>query len=184
MAEEGAHGANSINIGCGPKTSFAAHSQWPVGHVMQPGDFVKVDMGAAWKGYHADFVRSYFVGHTTQRHRDIWKWLNETQIETGLALRPGMVGGEIFDRAHARISRHLDNFPREFVGHGLGLSSHEQPRMNHVNRTVIEPDTVVCLEFSYYHDGARHHTEDTFLITEKGVEFWTESCPRELVMKA
>ena len=36
------------------------------------------------------------------------------------------------------ISKYLDKFPREFVGHGLGLGSHEQPRMNYVNTTVLE----------------------------------------------
>jgi Xaa-Pro aminopeptidase len=182
MATEGAHGINFINIGCGPDTSFAAHAPFPTGHVMALGDFVKVDMGATYMGYPADFVRSYFVGHASERQRDIWKWLNEVQVETGLGLRPGMTGGEIFDASYARISRHLNNFPREFVGHGLGLSSHEEPRMNHVNRTVLEPNTVVCLEFSYYHDGVRHHTEDTFLVREDGVEFWTRNCPRDLIV--
>ena len=182
MFQEGAHGINFINVGCTPDTSFAAHAQWPTGHVLAHGDFVKVDMGASWKGYPADFVRSYFVGETTQRHKDIWKWLNDVQIEPGLGLKPGMTGGEIFDGAYTKISRHLNNFPREFIGHGLGLSSHEEPRMNHVNRTVLEPGTVVCLEFSYYHEGCRHHTEDTFLVTDSGIEWWTEPCGRDLVV--
>jgi len=184
MAAEGAHGINFINIGCGPNTSFAAHAYFPTGHVMAPGDFVKVDMGATYMGYPADFVRSYFIGHASQRQQDIWRWLNEVQVETGLGLKPGMTGGEIFDASYARISQHLENFPREFIGHGLGLSSHEQPRMNHVNRTVLEPNSVVCLEFSYYHDGVRHHTEDTFLVKDDGVEFWTRECPRELIVPA
>jgi hypothetical protein len=28
----------------------------------------------------------------------------------------------------------------------------------------------------------RFHTEDTFLVKDDGVEFWTEGCPRELVV--
>ena len=63
-----------------------------------------------------------------------------------------------------------------------GLNPHEQPRMNQVNRTVLEPDTVICIEYSYYHDGVRHHTEDTFLLKADGVEHWTADCPRELVV--
>ncbi len=55
--------------------------------------------------------------------------------------------------------------------------------MNEVNRTVLEGPAVICIEYSYYHDGCRHHTEDTFLVTEAGVENWTESCPRELIVK-
>ncbi|MFC7399935.1 M24 family metallopeptidase [Chelatococcus sp. GCM10030263] len=182
MIEEGAHGVNFINIGCGPENSFAAHAPFPNDHVMQRGDFAKVDMGAMYLGYSADFVRSYFLGETTERHRDIWSWLNETQLELGHWMRPGMTGGEVFDRGYSLISRHLNKFPREFVGHGIGLGSHEQPRMNAVNRTVLEAGSVICLEYSYYHDGVRHHTEDTFLLKDDGVEHWTAACGRELVV--
>lgn len=182
MIAEGADGIHFINVGCGPKTSFAAHSPFPTGHKMNVGDFVKVDMGAMYRGYPADFVRSYFIGHTSERHKEIWARLNEVQLELGAWLKPGITGGEIFERGFNQISRYLPNFPREFVGHGLGLNPHEQPRMNQVNRTVLEADTVVCLEYSYYHDGVRHHTEDTFLVKEDGVEHWTANCPRELIV--
>jgi Xaa-Pro aminopeptidase len=182
MIAEGADGIHFINVGCGPKTSFAAHSPFPTGHKMNVGDFVKVDMGAMYRGYPADFVRSYFIGHTSERHKEIWARLNEVQLELGAWLKPGITGGEIFERGFNQISQYLPNFPREFVGHGLGLNPHEQPRMNQVNRTVLEADTVVCLEYSYYHDGVRHHTEDTFLVKEDGVEHWTANCPRELIV--
>ena len=56
--------------------------------------------------------------------------------------------------------------------------------MNKVNRSVLEANSVVCLESSYYHDGVRHHTEDTFLVKENGVDWWTESCPREFIVPA
>ncbi len=182
MIENGADGFKFINVGCGPKTSYAAHAPFPVGHTIKRGDFVKVDMGAFCLGYGADFVRSYFAGEATDRHKDIWRWLNDVQMELGMSMRPGMTGGEIFDKGYEMISKHLPNFPREFLGHGLGLGSHEQPRLNHVNKTVLEPNTVYCIEYSYYHDGCRHHTEETFLVTDSGVECWTKDCPRELVV--
>jgi Xaa-Pro aminopeptidase len=182
MIAEGADGIHFINVGCGPKTSFAAHSPFPIGHTIKIGDFVKVDMGAMYRGYPGDFVRSYFVGHTTDRHKEIWARLNEVQLELGAWLKPGVTGGECFEFGYKHISKYLKNFPREFVGHGLGLNAHEQPRMNAVNKTVLEPNTVICIEYSYYHDGVRHHTEDTFLVKADGVENWTENCPRELVV--
>lgn len=183
MMQEGAHQIRFINIGCGPKTSFAAHAPYPYGHTMQVGDFVKVDMGAIYGGYYADFVRSYFIGEASQRQQDIWRWLNEAQLEVGHALRPGMVGGEIFEMFHRKISRNLAKYPREFIGHGIGLGSHEQPRMNAVNKAVLEANAVVCMESSYYHDGVRHHTEDTFLVKEDGVDMWTADCPRDLIVQ-
>ncbi|HZP77334.1 MAG TPA: Xaa-Pro peptidase family protein [Pseudolabrys sp.] len=182
MIADGADGIHFINVGCGPKTSFAAHSPFPIGHTIKAGDFVKVDMGAMYRGYPGDFVRSYFVGHTSDRHKEIWKRLNEVQLELGAWLKPGVTGGECFERGYQHISKYLKNFPREFVAHGLGLNPHEQPRMNAVNKTVLEANTVICIEYSYYHDGVRHHTEDTFLVKADGVENWTANCPRELVV--
>lgn len=184
MIDEGADGIKFINIGCGPKNSYAAHDPFPRGHKINRGDFVKVDMGANYLGYGADFVRSYFVGEASERQKEIWKRLNEVQLELGRFLKPGLTGGEIFDKGHSMISRYLNNFPREFVAHGLGIGSHEQPRANHVNKTVLEGPAVICIEYSYYHDGVRHHTEDTFLVTDKGVENWTANCPRELIVPA
>ncbi|MCS0497222.1 Xaa-Pro peptidase family protein [Ancylobacter sp. MQZ15Z-1] len=184
MIDEGSDGYRFINIGCGPKTSYAAHAPFPVGHTIARGDFVKVDMGATCLGYSADFVRSYFVGETSQRHQDIWKWLNEVQMELGMGMRPGMTGGEVFDKGYAMISKYLEKFPREFLGHGIGVGAHEQPRLNQVNRSVIEPDSIICIEYSYYHAGCRHHTEETFHVKENSVECWTERCPRELIVAA
>jgi Xaa-Pro aminopeptidase len=182
MIDEGADGIRFINIACGPRNSYAAHAPFPTGATIRSGDFVKSDMGASYLGYNGDFVRSYFVDRTTDRHIEIWKRLNDAQLELGASMRPGMTGGELFERGYALVSRYLEKFPREFIGHGLGIGSHEQPRMNRVNRSVLEVPAVICIEYSYYHDGVRHHTEDTFLVTHKGVDNWTAGCPRDLVV--
>ena len=61
-----------------------------------------------------------------------------------------MTGGECFERGFNHISKYLPNFPREFVGHGLGLNPHEQPRMNRVNKTVLEPDMLFMIHPNQY----------------------------------
>jgi Xaa-Pro aminopeptidase len=181
MIDEGADTISFIYIGAGD-VSFAAHSRFPRGHILKEGDFVKVDMGAQYMDYPADFVRSYYLGSASQRAKDIWKWLNECQLALGEWIQPGVTGGEIFQKAYADISKHLDNYPREFFGHGLGLSPHEQPRMNKVNKTVLEPNSVLCLETSYYFEGNRFHSEETYLLKEGVKEHWTAHCPRDLIV--
>ena len=182
MYKEGADNVRFINVGCGP-VSFSAHCPYPIDYVLKNGDFVKVDMGAEVKGYPADFVRSYFLGYASQKAKDIWKWLNDVQLETAEWIKPGVTGGEIFEYSHNKISKYLNNYPREFFGHGLGMGSHEQPRMNQVNKTVLEPNTPICLETSYYHEGVRFHSEETFLVTSTGNEHWTANLSRELVVE-
>jgi len=71
---------------------------------MARGDFVKVDMGAKYRGYASDFVRSYFIGEASvQGHRDIWQRLNEVQMELGrLESGPGATGRPKILRARLR----------------------------------------------------------------------------------
>ena len=111
-------------------------------------------------------------------------WIRQADDNEELAFATDscLTGGEIFDYSYHKISKYLDNYPREFFGHGLGIGSHEQPRMNKVNKTILEPDTPVCLETSYYHNGVRFHSEETFLVTDSGVEHWTADCPRDLIV--
>ena len=55
--------------------------------------------------------------------------------------------------------------------------------MHQGNRVEMEPGVVYCTEFSYYLEGGvRLHTEDMYLITERGSEMLTEDCPRDLVV--
>ena len=182
MIDEGSEAPRFIFVGTGP-TRFAANACFPTGHLLKAGEFLRVDMGASCLGYGADFVRCYFLGNCTPRQRDVWKWLNEVEMEIGLAIRPGETGGEIYARGVKAIGKYLDKFPREFIGHGIGLVSNEEPRMHAGNRVEVEPGTVFCTEFSYYLEGGvRLHTEDMYLITEEGVEMLTGDCPRELVV--
>jgi Xaa-Pro aminopeptidase len=182
MFKEGADDVSFIAVSAGP-LAYAAHQLYPIDYTLKAGDFVKVDMGALVHGYSGDFVRSYFIGDASEKHIEIWRRLNDVQIEVGMWLKPGCTGGEIFQRYLDKISRYLPGYPREFVGHGIGLSPHEPPRMNRANRVELEPDTVVCLESSYYHDGVRLHTEDTFHVKSDSVEHWTEGCPRDLIVE-
>jgi Xaa-Pro aminopeptidase len=182
MLDEGSEGAKFIFVGTGP-TRYAANARFPTGHLLRQGDFLRADIGAAFLGYGADFVRSYFLGHAARRAREVWSRLCEVEVELGLSVRIGETGGDIYRRGVAAIGRHLDRFPREFVGHGIGLIFNEEPRMDASNRVEVEPGTVYCTELSFYlDDGVRLHVEDMFLITEQGVEMLTRDCPRDLVI--
>ena len=182
MLEEGSEAAKFIFVGTGP-TRYAANARFPTGHLLRRGDFLRADMGASFLGYSADFVRSHFLGHAARRPREVWSRLCEVEVELGLSVRIGETGGDIYRRGVAAIGSQLDRFPREFVGHGIGLILNEEPRMDASNRVEVEPGTVYCTELSFYlDDGVRLHVEDMFLITDQGVEMLTRDCPRDLVI--
>lgn len=182
MIDEGAEEAKFIFLGMGP-TRYAANARFQTGYVLKPGDFLRADMGASYLGYGADFVRCYVLGSPTKRQQEVWSRLVEAEIALGQSTRVGETGDEIYQRGTREIGKHLDRFPREFVGHGIGLVFNEEPRMSAGNRVPIEAGTVFCTELSYYlEDGVRLHVEDMFLITESGVEMLTRDCPRNLAI--
>jgi Xaa-Pro aminopeptidase len=126
-------------------------------------------------------VRCYILGEPTKVQQDAWQALVDVELELGHSIRVGDTGGEIYARGVAMIEKYLPKFPREFVGHGIGLVFNEQPRMSAGNNVPIEAETVYCAELSYYLDaGVRLHVEDMFVLTDRGVEMLTRDCPRTL----
>jgi Xaa-Pro dipeptidase len=182
MINEGAEEAKFMFLGMGP-TQYAANARFCTGYQLKAGDFLRADMGASYIGYGADFVRCYILGTPTPRQRDVWSWLVDTEIELANSIRIGETGGEIYARGVRMIEKHLDKFPREFVGHGIGLVFNEEPRMNAGNRVPIEAGTVFCIELSYYLEGGvRLHVEDMYSLTEGGIEMLTRECARDLAI--
>jgi Xaa-Pro aminopeptidase len=182
MIAEGAEEVKFIFLGMGP-TRYAANARFLTDYQLRHGDFLRVDMGASYLGYGADFVRSYFLGEPAKVYRDAWKHLVDVELELGHSVRVGETGGEIYARGVKMIEKYLPKFPREFVGHGIGIVLNEQPRMSAANAVPIAAGTVYCAELSYYLDGGiRLHVEDMFLLTDRGVEILTDDCPRELAI--
>ena len=96
---------------------------------LKSGDIVSLDMGVKLNGYYGDSAVTVAVGAVQD---DVAKLLRVTQeaLEKGIA--QVKVGGRISDIGHA-IQAHVEangfSVVREFVGHGIGASLHEEPQI-------------------------------------------------------
>ena len=96
---------------------------------MKSGDIVSLDMGVKLNGYYGDSAVTVPVGAVGD---DVSRLLQVTQeaLERGIA--QVKVGGRISDIGHA-IQMHVEangfSVVREFVGHGIGASLHEEPQI-------------------------------------------------------
>jgi len=169
MLREGAEKVAFLYVGSNQTRGFA-HQPFPTEVPLKRGDFVKVDMGCQYRGYESDFVRQ----------REVYRALEEGCTAIGSSLTPGRSGVEVYDRGFRFMNERLPGYSREFLGHGIGLDPHEEPRLHEGNPMVIEPGMVICIENSFYLDGARYHFEDTFLIEEAGPVCWTAALGRSL----
>jgi methionyl aminopeptidase len=96
---------------------------------LQPGDIVSLDMGVKLDGYYGDSAVTLPVGAVGE---DIARLLRVTQEALERGIGQVKVGGRISDIGHA-IQKHVEahgfSVVREFVGHGIGASLHEEPQI-------------------------------------------------------
>lgn len=168
--------------------------QSPYPHIEEPsehrrvrsGDLVTMDMGCIYRGYNADFARSYVCKHPRGDEADIYNELCERQVRLIERIRPGGIAGDIYDEAAEEGRRAMGEFHFELCGHGLGIELHEGPVLRHNNPEPILPGMVICVELARWLVNPTRllHIEDTLIVTEKGTECLTTSLPRELLTVA
>jgi methionyl aminopeptidase len=93
------------------------------------GDIISLDMGVKLNGYYGDSAITVAVGSVSDEVRTLLR-VTEEALERGIA--QVRVGGRISDIGHA-IQAHVEangfSVVREFVGHGIGASLHEEPQI-------------------------------------------------------
>lgn len=168
------------------------------------GDIVSLDVGVIYNGFVGDTARTVAVGGCSvaaQRLMDI----TERSLYEGIT--QAVAGNRVVDISRA-IQRHVEingyNVVREFVGHGVGRTVHEDPQIpNFVDgksspklragmTLAIEPMVVAGRpEVKLLNDGwtvvsrdgsLSAHFEHTVLITESEPEIltWSERMRSEL----
>jgi len=91
------------------------------------GDIVSLDMGVKLNGYYGDSAVTVPVGAVGD---DVKSLLRVTQEALEKGIGQVKLGGRISDIGHAiqaHVEAHGFSVVREFVGHGIGASRHEEP---------------------------------------------------------
>jgi methionyl aminopeptidase len=97
--------------------------------VLRAGDIVGLDFGVCYQGYYGDAAMTVPVGQVTQeatRLMDVTRAALAAGIE---AARPGAHVGDISGAIQDTAERAGYTLVREFVGHGIGRSLHEDPQV-------------------------------------------------------
>ena len=156
----------------------------PSDREFQDGDFVVMDFGALYQGYHADMTRTVAIGSVTDRHREIYSVVQEAQKRGCEAASAGM------------SCRELDAVTRDYIteqgygdyyvhgtGHGLGLEVHTMPRLSQISDDTLLENYVITIEPGIYipeFGGVR--IEDDVIIQNDGCEILNRSTKDLLVL--
>lgn len=145
------------------------------------GDIISLDSGGNYKGYIGDLCRMGIVGTEpdTELH-DLLGFVKEVQQAARKPISPGSRGGDICDTAERIIAKSVHRGYVHFQAHGMGLVTHEAPRLMNSPRLSytgydmergLEPGMVVSVETTMAHPQRGFiKLEDTILVTESGHE--------------
>ena len=164
--------------------------------MLHDGDIVSVDIGAWYQGYHGDSAWTYGVGKLSEEDQRLMRVSEESLYE---GLKMARAGNHLTDISHAigeYVFTHGYSIPRDYAGHGIGTSVHEDPTVPNFGpaghgillkegmtlaieplvlagrphtRTLADGWGVVTKD-----GGLAAHYEHTIVITEKGYEILTE----------
>jgi methionine aminopeptidase, type I len=94
---------------------------------LQDGDIVSLDVVACLKGYCADATRTFMVGTCKDNVKEIVKVCKDAFYEGIKQAKPGNRVGDISAAIQHYVESHGYNVARDFTGHGIGKSMHEDP---------------------------------------------------------
>ena len=97
--------------------------------ILAAGDIISIDAGVILDGFYSDAAVTYAVGEISETHQ---KLLEVTRQSLEAAISQAKVGGRLGDIS-AAVQEICEGagfgVVRDFVGHGIGRSMHEDPQL-------------------------------------------------------
>lgn len=132
---------------------------------------VLLDFGAKIDGYHADLTRVLYLGNPPQEWKKVYQTVKKAQGEalSYLSSTKNPSGARADEVARKVITdAGFPPYPHS-LGHSVGLSIHESPRLSIHKEVTIVPGMVFTLEPGIYLPGKFGiRIEDLFVMTGKG----------------
>jgi len=117
---------------------------------LKEGQIVGIDCGVVYKGYFGDAARTFAVGEVGEEARRL---LRVTEEALRLAVEQVRPGGRLSDIGYAvqlHAEKHGFSVVREFSGHGIGTSLHEDPQVPNYGKPgkgpKLRPGLVLAIE--------------------------------------
>jgi Xaa-Pro dipeptidase len=133
------------------------------------GDVIHLDTGASFDCYRSDMSRNIGITRLTQKQIDTYGRLWDVQRNVIECMKPELTVRELCSKYLGFMQKVGLDPPSSYLGHGIGLSSHEYPEMTIDSDAVLMPGMVVTIEPTVFVQGdARYDIEDTVVVTESG----------------
>jgi methionyl aminopeptidase len=118
--------------------------------VLKKGDILSVDCGVLYKGYFGDAAETYPVGAISPEAERLLRVTRESLLLGVEQARPGNRVSDIGHAVQQHVEAHGYSVVREFVGHGIGSSLHEDPQVPNFGKpghgVRLAPGMVLAIE--------------------------------------
>ena len=157
-------------------TAGTSLNRAPSDQRLQKGDILSLDSGGNYRGYIGDLCRMGILGEPDAELEDLLGAVDRIQQAARNPIRRGVRGGEIFAAAEPLMHASPHREYLEFVAHGMGLISHEAPRLARTRAyssydadRALESNMMVSIETTMKHPRRGFiKLEDTVAVTDDG----------------
>jgi Xaa-Pro aminopeptidase len=163
-------------------TAGSGLNRAPSDQPYQPGDILSLDSGGNYHGYIGDVCRMGILGEPDAELVELLAEVESVQQASVKPIRPGALGKDIYTAANAVLQRSKIHNHTHFLAHGMGLVSHEAPRLTDTGPVPydaydadrpLEAGMVVSVETTLQHpERGFIKLEDTVTVTPTGFEIY------------
>ena len=149
----------------------------PTNREIRPKEPIIIDVGVRLGGYCSDMTRTVFLGKPMPDFRKIYRTVRQAQLAALKEIRPG-VDTDYPDSIARQVIRDA-GFGKYFghaLGHGVGLATHERPRLGPRKPEKLKKGMVVTVEPGIYIPGRGGvRLEEMVVINKDGPRILTKA---------
>jgi len=161
-------------VAMGGRTAMLAPR--PTAYALRSGQFVRFEVGCAYKGYCSRVARTAVLGPPAPPSEEIYRGV-QARLEAIIdAVGLDTAVGNVSDAARQAARSHSPDAARDFVGCGIGLEVREAPDLATATETSLELGEVLVIELSHREVGSfGMSVQDTVLVTTAGARVLNRS---------
>ena len=123
----------------------------PSDRKLKEGDIVSIDKGVIWDGYHTDSAFTVGVGKISDNDKKLIQVAKDAFWSAVEIINSNTTIGDITHAVYSVINKNNFFTPKEFTGHGIGKSLHEEPYIPNCGLSIGEGEKlrdgmVFCIE--------------------------------------
>jgi len=167
-------------------TAGASHNRAPESDdVWGEGDVLSLDSGGNYLGYIGDLCRMGIMGEPDSELVDLLGEIDTIQHAAMAPIKRGALGNEIYIAGEGALRKSSQHNHTQFLAHGMGLVSHEAPRLTSRGPVKypgydadrpLESGMVISVETTMQHPRRGFiKLEDTVVVTDGGYEIYGDA---------